>query len=59
MLSPEKNGWHFAHDIFICDLLKQSVFILIQSAPMFVARVPIDNISALFHEKIFFHEKAW
>ena len=44
---PEKNGLHFADDIFKCQFLKEKFYILIQFSLKFVPNSPTDNMSVL------------
>ena len=46
-LRPEKNGRHFADDIFKCIFLNENVWIAIKISLKFVPRGPINNIPAL------------
>ena len=43
----DKNGRHFADDIFKCIFLNENVWIPIKTSMKFVPKGPINNISAL------------
>ena len=43
----EKNGWHFADDIFECIFSNENVWILNTIWLKFVLKSPIDNNTAL------------
>ena len=44
---PEKNGHHFADDIFKCNFMNEKFRILIRISLNFVSNGLIDNMSAL------------
>ena len=46
-LGRDKNGHHFADDIFKCIFLNENVWILIKISLKFVPKGPINNIPAL------------
>ena len=48
MFEAEKNGRHFADDIFKCIFFNESIWIPIKLWLKFVPKCPISNIPALF-----------
>ena len=48
-IAVDRNGRHFASNLFRCILLNKNFDILIQISPTFVLEDPIDNRPALVH----------